>query len=534
YTTNITNEHTTSTAPNFVDFSNALLKEDSDAINNASDGFDIGAFLSGPYNVLRTVSDTFSLSEPAIVDALCEPIEDSLIINDNLAEENMNVSIDLMLGGLFHSDKNGDILYITKSAAAAIVDADNFAGWQYDGASLDISYDNPGGDLCEVYIVADDGSSDYTPVSWWVENAYYPAGSSSATSGSKGYAINCTKDAENDLEWGLSGTLSTIAADGVNDQKWEITLKMRVYNVNKGSWSEVATVAKSYYFNDFDKTMYYCADNPRCVNGEYADHVNYYAQIYHSGSNKYTGLDGVDWIDDNRRFAYNPATKIFLHFSSGIGAVDSYKFETPANYGNDRVFMTWQNRRLGDNSYGASQRSKTEQINSAYACLYGNFGDYNYSSAHCFAVNNTQVYDDALANLHTSPFNNTVKPIHYGFTQQIRRSDGQAHSSHRGWIVRLPSGENLANQDFTNFALIDDNDLYFAWEDSQWHPGSYNMYYFHLPDNQTPQDHPSGYVQVLIFHQEIWANTGQLGDNVYGGTWNRASTGTTEDISYNW
>ena len=112
-----------------------------------------------------------------------------------------------------------------------------------------------------------------------------------------------TKDCETNDEWGDAGDFTIVTADGVNDQQWDIALKVRVHNVNKDEWSEVISLSKTYNFNDFDKTMYYCADNPRVAAGEYADHSNYYANAYHTGTSKYTRPDGTDWSDDNRRYA---------------------------------------------------------------------------------------------------------------------------------------------------------------------------------------------------------------------------------------
>jgi hypothetical protein len=374
FTTNISNEHTTSTDPNFLDPVNAYLRDNSDAIDQASDGFDIGAVLDGPYNVLRTASDSMSLGTESTLSKQKYLASDTMIMNSDLETENMNLTVNLALWGLFHTDKNGVLYYIDATDGASAVTS--IPDWVYNGACLDMSWDNIAGSVCEVHIAVDDGS-DYTKLSWWENNATYPAISTTQTIGTRGYGINLWKNTETDLEWGEDGTASTVTADGPNDQKWDITLKIRVRNVSTNVWSEVVTLSKTYYFNDFDQLMYYCADNPRCVDGEYANHANYFAQTYHTGTNKYTRVDGVDWINDGRRFSYNPSTKIYYHFTpfSGTSSWEN-GFWVGTTYG--RLYHNWSERKIGIvGGFEDFAINGADVRFGIYVGLYSNYGNYN-------------------------------------------------------------------------------------------------------------------------------------------------------------
>lgn len=505
-TFNVTNEFSDTDDPLIDDKSTAYLRDTSPYVDEASDGFDIGGYPDSPYNYARTVSDTISITESAEMDYLGFA-DDTVNITEDTKTASFNVSIDMLLGGLFESNTTGDVIYLTNSDVAPPTYVPNLT---YNGASLDVSWDNTGGDLCKVYIAVDDGVTDYSPVSWWIVNGTYPAISTTQTNGTRGYGIDLYVDVETNDEWGDWGDFTTVTADGVNDQQWDITLKVRVHNTIKDEWSEVITISKTYNFNDFDKTMYYGADNPRVVANEYANHSNYYAQTYHTGTNKYTRPDGVDWSSDDRRFAYNPMYKIArLIPNSGL-------LSQAFTNGSTDVYQIWNDRKAGiPQPLGKNAAQSNIGI---YTPIFVNYGNWNDSGDHCFAnPATTQPFDGGTANLTSPVLSSLTSDIRYLYLQGYEGSDCVVHSSQTGFIMRLPSGENWARDDFIGVpgALISDGDIYYQQAD--------NPYTACLPDNnfylftkENIGSVPGGYTAWMFTHQKFYVNTDGDGNLDYG------------------
>jgi hypothetical protein len=521
YTTNITNEHDetspTDTRPNYFYRFNGMLRDNSSAIGQAANGGDIGAFESGPYNVYQLESETLTLADTP-VDKTIHAVEETILLHDEATEvgsfeQDMNLEVDLALFGLFNSAADSTVQYMDAATAESAVDLDNFKDgtgtslWQYDGAVVDIHWDNAIGHEFEVYIAVDDGSSDYTNLAWWDHNAFYPATTTSATHLEKGYARSLWKDCENNVEWGGLGTFSTVTADGVNDKQWDIEIHIRVKNVDTGWWSELVTLSKTYNFNDFDKVMHFCADNPRCVDNEYYTGANYLAQTYHTGTDKYTGFTGIDWINDPRRAAYNPCTKMFRLMDAIMGKAT---FLTGGSWGQFDVIDIWRDREtggIGDYFFLIQHRART--MLTLWTGVYVNYGNYNTGSAHCFTSPTAQVHEAGIANGHISPFNASVSPLSYIRIVGVTRPDSFVHSSHQGWLAKDPSGYMWGYNDYMNFAVAPHSSLFAQFEEWVWEGRDTERYYFHVPDNQIPPDYPDppGLVQVWNTTVEVHINT---------------------------
>jgi hypothetical protein len=404
-----------------------------DYISGASDGGDIGVDF-GQYNILRDLSDEIEVDDPQVVDTHEVVVSDEVVIVEDMTLTNINLTVEMLLGGLFESSPNGTITYLDKNATIAI----DTSSYTYNGASADVSYTSATGNSFELYIVVDDGVTDYSSMAWWEANAYKYGDPSrnyaGLATGSNTYFIDSWKDIAGN-EWGSSYAYTVGTADGVNDQIATVTIKIRAKNIVTGDWSELITASKAYGFNDFDDTMYYCADNPLMVDGEYANHANYLAQPYHTGTTKYTRPDGIDWIADDRRFVYYPGSKISLHMRG-----------TTTTGANSTPYEDWQNRNWNEGVPLQHNHRISQLI--LYTCIYGNFGNWNDSSAHCFATTTTQAKDRTTITSMAEPvFGSGANDLHYLRTQIIiGNSDCLNHNSHQGAVVRLPSGENMVWQ----------------------------------------------------------------------------------------
>lgn len=506
-TFNVTNEFSTSADPLIDDISTAYLRDDSPYVDEASDGFDIGGHSDGPYNFVKTASDSISITDSTEM-ALTGFADDTINITEDVTTTNMNISIDMLLGGLFQSSSAGVVTYRTSSDVPAETYVPDLT---YNGAALDVSWDNSTGDLCKVYVAVDDGVTDYTPASWWIVNAVYPAISTTQTVGTRGYGIDLYTDAEASDEWGDWGDFSTVTADGVNDQQWDIALKVRIHNTITNQWSEVISISKTYNFNDFDKTLYWGADNPRVINGEYANHANYYAQTYHTGTNKYTRIDGVDWSADGRRFAYNPMFKAQSFFTGGAFINDYF------TNGDNDVYQLWKDRKAGPFVSQPLGRNAAEGNIGIFFPMFVNYGNWNNASAHCFASpSTTQPYDGGTANFTSPVLSSSSSDIRYLFVRAYAGSDCNIHSSNSGLLVRMPSGENWGRSDFFEHpAIVADGDIYYLQADNpHTHCLPDNNFYLFTIENDGIT--PGGYTAWWSTHQQYYVNTDSSGSLDYG------------------
>ena len=488
------------TDPVIADKDTAILDENSPYIDAASDGLDIGVWEDGGYNITRTATETITASEPSVVDAYQETVSDSILSSDTVEETTMNLNIDMFLGGLFTSSITGGITY----RGAGYYDSYQTynPSFEYEGAAMDISFDNPGGDMCKVYIAVDDGVSDYDSPLWWNENVQYEAGSTTDVSP---YFININNETETDDEFGKLYTIRNATSgeggsDGVNDQIAEIKVHVRIKNTVTNNWSELKTAERKYYFNDFAKTMYYAGDNPRVVNNEYANHANYYSQVHHSGTNKYTRPDSVDWAADGRRFSYNPMFKIERHVE--------YTSGTPT-YGS--VYGQWQERKTGTPPIGENSAKRRVMF---YGCVSVNFGNWNYNGDSLFPDKTNQPYDKANTNIGNPVLGSGATDLHYIGLVGHQGSDCGVHSSHHSIITRFPSGENIGWGDWIGIhKKIDDSDIYFSWANDPWGCEIYSYYLWVEDDTETV---PGGYEANKYITEIIYVNTDYNGGYEFG------------------
>jgi hypothetical protein len=521
-TFNNTNEVTVTNAT-VRDKGDGHLYDDADLVGATAAGNDVGAYPNGWYNVLRTASDSMAISDSSEM-SLLEFADDTIIMHDDLESVTMNVSVDMFLGGLFKSSSAGVITY--KAADAAEFPPVYIPNWTYNGSSLDVSFDNSTGDSCEVHIVASDGTTDYSPAAWWEINAINPAITTTQTNGTRGYGIDLYLESQTGIEWGEAGTFSTVTADGVNDQQWDITLKIRVKNTVTGVWSEVITATKTYYFNDFDKVMYYCADNPRLVADEYANHANYYSQTYHTGTAKYTRPDGVDWFDDYRRYAYSPMSKMIYYLPDNALVTG-----TPTS---SNEYAVWQTRKV--TNAGSPVYLNTPQTNlGIYAVLACNYG--NYSTGTLFASPaTTQVSDSGTQNFTYPVLGSATTNIRVLKLRAYEGTDCVTHSSQAGYVIYMPTDESYVRDDFSGKpAIVSPTTHKYNQEDRQFTGCSYkNGYYFHTKQN-VGTTMPSGDVQWALTDQKWYVNTDLDGNLLYGEVSNRYNhTLSSQSFSANW
>lgn len=507
------------TDPLISDKTTGYLNDDSPYIDQATDPTkDIGAWEDGPYNILLQLSDSISFND-ATVDKHKLVFEDSIKLNEDLDTSTINIITEMLFGGLFNSSTLGAITYLN-TGDITVSDNPNFS---YSGAALDISFDNPTGARKELYITVDDGVTDYNSLPWWEINAYKNddpnrnfAGFTTGT-----WIIDAWKEALTGNEFGEGYEFSTVTSDGVNDQQADITLKYRVRDYVTGSWSELMTVTKTYDFNDFDKTMYYCADNPRAVNGEYANHANYLAQPYHTGTTKYTRPDGVDWEDDNRRYAYNPAFKMSQHLN--------FTATNPAG----NAYVKWQDRKMGSLQPSGLNSAMTQMM--LYACIFTNYMNWNDSGDHCFADTTHQPFDKGDATLTNPVLGDGDSDLHYILMTAYEGSDCSGHGSQTSIIFRAPSSENITWGEWSGFnKVLEDAGFYFAQGDNPQPSCSGNKYYFWSADN-TGAGYPGDFIAWMDTHQEFYANTNSLGNLEYGTlSFRKIHTGGNESLNSIW
>jgi hypothetical protein len=498
--------------PSIVDRSIGYLNDDSIYIGEASDSVsDIGAWKAGPYNPYELIAEGLTVTETA-TGIPSQIIQEGLYINDDITISNFNINIDMFGGGLLNTTSTGVATYLSSSD---ITPPTYNANFQYDGAFIDVSFDNPSGNQMKVYIVDDDTVSNYEAVSWWIANATY-----SAATTSDAYAINCVLDAETNDEFGERYTFTTVTADGDNDKQADLKLKLRIHNVSLDEWSELISITKTYYLNDFNKSMYYCADNPRLVDGEYANNSNYYAQPFHSGTTKYTRADSVDWANDNRKYAYNPAFKV-----KNLITNDTSGSSGSTIYGS--LYTFWKYR------YALSTELVQNLIGTkfqVYACINSNFMDYNNSSGHGFDNSSPFAvaanYDDGTANFTSPVMSESTSNIRYLVATYLHSAiDCLYHGSHYSAFILLPNDEILCWGTYCDrFSILDASDatdLFYEQSDSPDYvpcttPEPGNWYYLKVDQLIGGTSDSSGKSFHPFSEQKYYTNTDFEGNYSYG------------------
>jgi hypothetical protein len=528
YIRNITNEHTTATAPNIIDINFGHLNNDSDYIGASSAGKDIGAYEDGPYNHSKQVSDIIGANESAAT-TIAITAFDSLNFVEDLAELNLNIAVNMFLGGIFRSNTSGVVTYLDSSDLSSQPDVPNFI---YNGASLDISWDNTAGHAYEVHIAVDDGSTNYESISWWEVNAVFKANiipSNEGINGNKYYALDLYKDTQSNNEWGSLGSFSaTTPVTGINDQKWDITLKVRIKDIVAQKWSEVVTVPKTYNFNTFEQTMYYCANNPRITNDEYADHANYSLQQYHTDTLNYVRPDGTPWADDNRKYAYNPMFKALNHVFGHL--------TDPPTAGFNPVGL-WTDRKMGAGTPAFPAFRSLFGLYISIGVNYGNWSEGNgaVSDNHLFANPTTaRPSDSGSANFDFPILGGGSNNIRYLQLSGYAGSDCIVHSSLHGYIARMPSDENYVLQDFSGTpGIIESNEVKYEQSDDQFPVCQPNIHYYcKVKDNSG--NFSSGFVFWQFTHQKYFVNTDGSGNLSYGEVWPLHSHAGNQSFSTNW
>ncbi len=491
--------------PKISDKSTGYLASTSPYIDQATDGYDIGAYKDGPYNVTESAADSLTIAESAGM-ALTLFADDSIKAQEDLTSETISLATSMFLGGLFRSSNTGVVTYLDSLS----VSCDNPA-FSYDGAAVDMSFTPTGGSAGnrrELYIraVASSDTTDYDAIAWWEANAYQNGDITrlyaGATTGT--YFIDSWKECISGLEFGEDYEFSAVTADGVNDQQADITIKCRVKDVVTGVWSEVVTLTKTYYFNDFDKTLYYCADNPRVIDDEYANDPNYYAQTYHTGTTKYTRPDGVEWSADGRRFAYNPIFKAdwYMAYNNNIPV-------SGTTYGN------WQDR--NSSSIQPLGENNARTIMMVHAMTAVNFGNWNTSGEHIFTNPSTaQPQESGTVTVTAAPvFGDNASDLHYLIMTPVKLSDCGNHSSHQSLVVRFPSGENVVWGDYPGKHVgISDSDFYFLTAVDPW--GCTTAFHYLWVKDNSASPVTGGYVPYISTRQLYQVNTNSTGGLSYG------------------
>jgi hypothetical protein len=515
--------------PEILDRANGHLSTTSPYIDQASDGFDIGAWIDGPYNTIVTIAETLKTNDVP-TETVTTVIEESLAISEDITITNFNINVDMFGGGLLNTTSTGVATYLSSSDIIPPAFNGNF---QYDGAFMDVSFDNALGNQMKVYIVDDDTVTNYENVSWWIANATYPAATTSLT-----YAINCYLDAETNDEFGERYTFTTVTADGDNDKQADLKLKLRIHNVSLNEWSELVSISKTYYLNDFNISMYYCADNPRLVDGEYANHANYYSQPFHTGTNKYTRADGVDWADDDRKYAYNPAYKV-----TNLVENDTSGSSGSTAYG--RVYEFWKYRYA---TLDEQTQNLIGTIFRKYACINANFMNYNDSSGHGFDNSSPFAvaanFDGGTANF-TSPVMSTSSSNIRYLSAEIEHSarDCVWHNSHTSSFILLPNDEILAWGTFTNRDSIldasDATDLFYEQSNAPdatpcTTPSPGNFYYLKVEQLVGGTTDSSGKTFHPWSGQLFHTNTDHLGNYLFGELRFQKSHQATSSFTDSW
>jgi len=445
-TYNTTNLVSLTEDPQIRDKSNCFLDISSYYVDKASTpGWDIGAYPDSPYNHYQVISELVT-STDATVDSTSEIIAESVKAQEDLTEVAMNINIDMFLGGLFSSGIN-TISYVDAATLAVDAAVADFPTFTYNGAAMDIRFDNPNSHSCELHLFVDDGT-DVSGVAWWDANKSIAAGTTTNT-----YFINAWKDTVTGDEIGKQYSIDNSQTADFDNSSWAyIKVYARIYDTVSEVWSELVYDEKDYWLNDFNTTMFYLGDNPRTVNGEYANHANYYSQKYHSGTNSYLREDLVDWLDDDRRYIYNPQVKahVYDYSSSSEGT-------TPVVYYDGKVKISWQKRlRITSPDYIEGKRRSVQLA--IYASLYTNYGNLNSGGAHCFATSTTQCHEIGAYNTSTYPMGDTASDAQYIQLIAHRASDCLLHSSEMSQVLVMPdsgsSGEVYAWGDFSNSAIF--------------------------------------------------------------------------------
>jgi hypothetical protein len=538
-----TNEFSDTADPIIANTTSAYLDIASPYIDEASVGtLDIGGHRDGGYNTAKTIAEAIGEAE-ALTQSLSIPLTESMAMHENLTSENFNINVDMFGGGIFRSKKDGTIVYyqaMTEPIRGDTTQGSYPVAFDYNGAFLDISFDNGYGNLCNVYIIEPNQYGDYSDnVTWWISNAQ-----NAAASTTDAWAIDCTDEAGLGNEFGTYYSYSTVTADGVNDQRATITLKVRVHDTIRDVWSsDIASVTKTYNFNTFLGTMYYMNDNPRMVANEYANHANYLAQPYHTGTAKYTRADGVDWINDGRRFAYNPMFKIYCHlpeFPHTESSDDNwiYNHGTPEWTAPQEVYTGWKLRTFEQSWAGTGHALVRWTIGRlmVYASQFGNFGNWNDSGTHSFG-DTPSVFNEPFdgGTQHRDAFpahvlGGNASDLHYLLPMTNYITDCSVHNSYGGAVVRFPSGENLG-YGFTyigEYVNLNNNEMYFKWDDnpvtgcSAWTstcPGHSSEWYILWIKPQTPtggSGFDDGFVPWVLAEEIAYNNNNVSGSSTYG------------------
>lgn len=508
----------------------------SDVINEASDGFDVGAYPDGRYDYSSVVSDSLTVAESDSV-KITVPLGDSFTLDEtddrHAFTTTMNLSVDMFLGGIFESDKNGNISYVD-SVDMATYGGTNWQmwvdmGWNndevsvenldfiYNGAALDVSFDNTGGDTCEVHIAVDDGVTDYTSIVWWKNNTV-----TAAKSVNTEYAIDCTLGTLTGNEWGSLYTNTAQSATGVNHEELDITLKVRVYNTNSDQWSELVTVTKTYSFHTWLGTFMYWADCPRQVDDAYANHANYLAQPYHTSTSAYTLPDGTDWLDDGRRWAYNPLFKADIYHNMAIWNDGTHQAAPPASGAINDAYMMWY--RKGNTIASTPSDAFIAKDARIFAMLFAGIGSNfgNYSSGTLFADMTAQVSDSGSASIANPPMSGGSEVRYTHFRKVVLRTDMVDHLSFGALMVRMPSGELMMwDMSWGHFRVLSEGATSYQflapvtnWNGWLTETGSQDLYFVSKDANQAaPYLYEFGEIPYPgdWSYQEYYVNTDAFG-----------------------
>jgi hypothetical protein len=514
--------------PYIQDWSYPLLgdtyKATNEFIGSGTDGKDRGAY-HGVYNFTRlAAAETIVCNDPTIVDKTKTTISETLAVqdwdnNNALVWETMNLTVEMLLGGLFRCDVDADITYIDADELTNMTYTDGDNNWlgfesditsNYNGAGIDVKLDTPVNNH-KLYVTAEIAGVDYTELAWWEAHKANNTGTGTTTT-----FINAWKDCRTTGEWGSEyiKTLSDNPTFG-NRYQMDVTLKIRALRESDGVWSELVTLSKNYDFGEFSTSIYYCADNPRAVDDEYANHANYYAQIYHSGTDKYTNPAGTNWIDDDRRFIYNPITKSNLLMHGRIRTDGTISTQQEPSWEGDpgdwlNVWNSWAFHKQIDTIHSLGELHIP--YFAMYASIGSNFG--GWSDGHVFADITNQVSDRGIKTVTAPLLANDLTKYHHIFSFFSQEGDCTIHNSYPELYSRLPSGENIVTGLHTGkLRLIDDFDFDLA-TDTSHSPCSDTDFWFRAKDNILGR--PTVYRQTSGVYTGWAINTNQQGLSAYG------------------
>lgn len=515
--------------PYILDWSYPLLavkyETTNEFIGSGTDGKDRGAY-HNVYNYIALAATESLSCNDSIIDTTQATISEDLVVqswdnNNDLTEENMNLTVKMLLGGLFRCDVDADILYIDANELANMKYEDgnnnliNFESHitdNYNGASVDVELEGQTGNH-KLYVTVAVPGTDYTRLAWWEGYKANNTGAGTTTAFVDGFLDCRTND-----EWGkgyiksLSGTPTQ-----TNRFQMDVTLKIRALREADNVWSELVTLSKTYDFSQFDSTVYFCADNPRAVDDEYADHANYYANDYHeefAGSMlEYQNPAGTLWSLDPRRYIYNPITKSNLLMHGRI-SVDSVIIP-PSWLGDPGSWLNVRNSWIFHRQIDSIHELGELHIPffTLFACIGCNYGDW--SDGHVFDDISAQVADQGARTVTAPLLANDTSKYHYLFSFFSLEGDCQIHNSYPELHIRLSSGgENIVTGFHTGkLRIIDNNDFDFATE-SSGSPCFDTDFWFRSKDNVLIPG--TVYRQVLGVYKEWHINTNQVGDKSFG------------------